>query len=130
MGLSATSAKLKTDISALPTGQETLNVDIYVEMKSDMCSIRADFMTQMHAFEVKMDSCMAAITEKLGTRIGALCSVQSVLELGWISNKNCHQFSETTVPEPAGEIGGQVSSRGSSVQTFGWRRSSNKHHYS
>ena len=79
-GLSATTAELKTDMSALGTGQETLKNDICAELKSDISEIRADFMTQVHAMEDKMGSCMSAIREELGTQIGDLCAGQTELE--------------------------------------------------
>jgi hypothetical protein len=55
-------------------GQGALKGVMCEEVKSDMNTIRAEFITQIHTTENKMGNYMRVIMEELETQIGDLCA--------------------------------------------------------
>jgi hypothetical protein len=67
-----------------------------------MSKIRADLITQMHAMENKMSSCMSVIREVIQTQIGDALAKQNS-KRGLISNRRMSTPWLNNYPEPAGE---------------------------
>jgi ribonuclease HII len=67
------------DMCAIGTGKEALKSDIRAEVKSDMSTIRADRINQVHVMENKMGNCVSAIMQ-LKTQISDSCADKAELE--------------------------------------------------